>query len=178
MSYLEKISFENPKLCIFYLGGRFEGCNIEMHDIVFLVGQSSEDIIPKIKNRWRGTPSSLHVDSWFAVENVDGFDVRATLDSEYQKEQHLYFVNLGAYKKGQFGESHFVTLEVSKSKQEAISKAKLKVPEELEMVHSDDIFDVEDCIKIDFVDNYRIELIYTGKPSTQNSVNGWQRLKD
>jgi hypothetical protein len=178
MLYLEDFEYKENKLCIFTLGGSITGCNIEMHDVVFLVVKNSIEAAEKIRKKWLGTQKSLHIDSWFTVENIDGYNVEITKTNNEDHVHNLYFVNLGYYKKGFFGESHFMTLVVGNSKADAVDKAKQKLILETEMLHSDNIYDLDDCIKIQEVDNYYIKLRYTGLPSTLMPTNGYQKLKN
>lgn len=176
--YLEKFTFETPKLLIFYLGGNMAKSHIEMHDVVFIVAKSDDEAAEKVKEKWCGTEKSLHIDSWFAAEDVEDYRITLIQNEPKEKNIHLYFVNLGYYKKGVFGESHFMTLVVASSKINAIEKAKEKCEQELEMLHSDNVYDLDDCIRINEVDHYFISLEYTGeiKPPKE-PINGYQKLR-
>jgi len=177
MLYLERFVFDSPKLFIFYLGGSFENCKIETHDVVFVVAKTDDEASEKIKQKWRGTEKSLHVDSWFIAENIDGFSVIITENKPQASDTHLYFVNLGFYRSGVFGEDHFMTLVVASSKSEAVEKAKLKVLPGKEMLHSDNVHDLDDCIRVDEVDNYYIDLEYSGVCDAIKPTNGYQKLR-
>lgn len=177
MLYLEQFAFNSPKLLIFYLGGNIENCNVEMHDVVFMVAKTDEEASKKIKSKWCGTEKSLHVDSWFVAENIDGFHIKITEDKPKASDTHLYFVNLGFYERDVFGESHFMTLIVANSKHEAVEKAKAKSPSDKEMVHSDNVYDLDDCIRIYEVDNYYVQLEYNGACDTIKPTNGYQKLR-
>lgn len=176
MGYIEDISFDQPKLCMFYLGGRFEGCSIEMHDVMFLVGKASADIFPKLRRRWRGTAESLHVDSWYPVENVDGYDIELRSDPPQDAAKHLHFVNLGAYRKGAFGELHHMELVVATNVDEAKAIAKSRAPKGWDQLHTDDLVEVDDCIRLDKVDDRFIDLVEGGRRRSPPSTNGWLRL--
>ncbi len=63
------------KLFAFYLGGSIEGCNIEMHDLKFCVGEKVEDCYSQLKSSWIGSPIKLHIDSYCVLEQVDGHDI-------------------------------------------------------------------------------------------------------
>lgn len=177
MLYLEQFAFDSPKLFIFYLGGNVKNGNIEMHDVVFVVAKTDEEASKKIKSKWFGTEKSLHVDSWFIAENIDGFEVKILQEKPQMADMHLYFVNLGFYKCDVFGESHFMTLVIANSKSQAIEKAKMKSSPDKEMLHSDNVYDLDDCIRIDEVDNYYIELEYNGVSDAIKPTNGYQKLR-
>lgn len=178
MLYLQQFTFESPKLLIFYLGGNMEKSQIEIHDVVFVVAKSDEEASEKIKKKWCGTAKSLHVDSWLIVEEVNGFNIALSERKLDKSDRNLYFVNLGYYKKDVFGELHFMTLVVAESKVEAIEMAKNKCSQDLEMLHSDNVYDLDDCIRIEEVDHYFIELEYTGlNKQMMLPINGYQKLR-
>ncbi|MBT4762036.1 MAG: DUF1543 domain-containing protein [Bdellovibrionaceae bacterium] len=175
MGKLQDFKFKEEKLCMFYLGGRVQGCHIEVHDVIFLTGRSSEELKPKIKRKWFGISKSLHVDSWCAVEHVMGFDVLLTKEMP-TSENKLYFVNLGAYKEGEFGEFHYIKLIVAKSAVDAKTLAKSQLREGLVEVHTDDIFDIDDCEEVK-VESFNIELLQNDLATAQmKPVNGWLKL--
>ena len=176
MSYIELTDCKEQKLFVFYLGGKVKGCNIEMHDVVFVVGHSNKDILQKVKNKWCGTKESLHIDSWFILENIDGFDIKIVDKIPSDSEYSLYFVNLGSYKEGQFGENHFMGFYIAKSKSQAIKIAKSDVLKDQIIIHSDNIYDIDDCLNIDNIDNKYIALQYSGNKTSINPVNGYQKI--
>lgn len=177
MPILKKFSFDSPKLMIFCLGGCIEKAQIEMHDIVFIVAKTDEEASEKIRKKWCGTKTSLHVDSWFVAEEVDGFKVRLSSTKPLKKKPYLYFANLGYYKTGIFGEGHFMTVVVASSKTDAIKKAMSKCLHDLEMLHSDNVYDLDDCIRIEQIDHYFIELEHHGEKKEIVPINGYQKLR-
>lgn len=40
------------QLFMVYLGGRIQGCHIEMHDIRFVVGENIDQTYSKLKSQW------------------------------------------------------------------------------------------------------------------------------
>ena len=149
-----------------------------MHDVVFVVANSDDEASQKIKAKWFGTPSSLHIDSWFVAENIDGFSIKIVEHAPKNRNNHLYFVNLGFYKSGLFGESHFMTLVIANSKSAAIEQAKIKAPSDKEMIHSDNIYDLDDCIKVCEVDDYYVELTQSDVHCVLDPTNGYIKLRD
>lgn len=174
MLYLDRFEFDYPKLLIIYLGGSFENCNVEMHDAIFIAAKNDAEATQKIKKKWQG--KSVHVDSWFAAEQIEGFAIRLSKERMESSPVHLYFVNLGFYQAGVFGESHFMTLVVTASKSKAVEEAKKKLPPQ-EMLHSDNVYDLDDCIQIDEVDNYFIQLERNGLQQNIKPINGYQKLR-
>lgn len=176
MKFFENQNNNKPKLFIFYLGGKIDKCNIEIHDVIFVVGQTDIEIANKIKEKWIGNIKSLHIDSWFMIENVDGFDIEVNQNVLGSKSNSLFFVNLGYYLQGIFGESHFMTLTVAKSRAEAIKIARNKLFANHQMLHTDNIYDIDECIKLEQIDNYHISLKYTGTTKSNIITNGYQKL--
>ena len=39
-------------------------CNIELHDVVFTLGEKIEDSYNDLLGKWFGLPDRLHIDSW------------------------------------------------------------------------------------------------------------------
>ena len=94
-----------PKLFAVYLGGAAPGSNIELHDVQFVVGETIEDTYQDLLKLWYGLPESLHLDSYVALEVVDGRRVSLSRTGTDGGDR-LFFVNLGAYREGVFGEFH------------------------------------------------------------------------
>jgi hypothetical protein len=51
------------KLLAVYLGGRAFRCNTELHDVVFVAGESIEACYERLMDKWFGDPLRLHIDS-------------------------------------------------------------------------------------------------------------------
>ena len=52
---------ENIKLFAVYLGGRADGCNTELHDVVFTCGQKIQDTYIDLLDKWFGNADRLHI---------------------------------------------------------------------------------------------------------------------
>ncbi|CAM4228088.1 DUF1543 domain-containing protein [Pseudoalteromonas byunsanensis] len=151
------------KLYMVYLGGRVAGCHIEMHDIRFVVGEKIEDCYQKLKAQWVGEKSAVHMDSYTAIEHVDGYEVSLVTEQPTQS-QKLYFVNMGAYVPESLAEQHAFALFVAHSEREAKEKAKATLLGGMSHLHKDNLHDVDDCFAIDLVDQqYFIALTPSGK---------------
>ncbi|TMP75662.1 DUF1543 domain-containing protein, partial [Pseudoalteromonas phenolica] len=85
------------KLFVVYLGGRIQGCHIEMHDVRFVAANTIEEAYPKLKQQWVGDKSSVHMDSYTIIEHAEGYAIELT-EERVEQAEHLYFVNLGGYK--------------------------------------------------------------------------------
>ncbi len=148
------------------LGGRAAGCNIELHDVVFVVGESLEALYPHLVNKWfGGMTKSLHIDSSVALKYVDGHEIIISRENKEEKKEGdtLFFANFGGYKPGFFGEIHEVNFYIAPSRIAALARAKNELCKGLHQQHSDDHLVVDDVIAIDKIGPYQIEL----KPTTQ-----------
>ena len=168
------------KLFAVFLGGRAPKCNTELHDVVFVVGTSLEDTYEQLLHKWFGTPIGLHVDSWFEVTIIDGYKI--TLNPSPREStataemKGLYFINLGAYKNGEFGEVHANTFLVAENDKEMVRRAKSYLLTGMKAVHTDDIYDLDDFIRISTVNGYGVELSPTEETVPFEPNNGYKIL--
>lgn len=63
------------KLFAVLLGGRADGCNVELHDVVFVAGPSLEETYPDLISKWFGNKKRLHIDSSIELKYIDGHEV-------------------------------------------------------------------------------------------------------
>src|SRR4051812_15152382 len=89
-----------------YLGGRAPKCNTELHDVVFVVGENLAECKNQLVEKWFGDPDRLHVDSYMKMDVVDGHELFLETTPNEKQSKKLYFINLGAYRKGSFTEIH------------------------------------------------------------------------
>jgi len=164
-----------PKLFAIYLGGRAENCNTELHDVIFAIGSDLSSLYPKAVEGWFGLKSHVHIDSYVALETIDGFEISLSKETIAQAHQ-LYFINLGGYKEGHFTEFHENIFVIATNEKEAKIKAKSKLMKNMQQVHTDDIYDVDDCIIIDNVDGYNLSISPTDKPEAFNPTNGYFKI--
>ncbi len=150
-------------LFLFYLGGRIQGCHIEMHDVRFVVGDNIEQNNSKLKAQWVGDKNNVHMDSYMQIQHIDGYQVEVVDTAHYQAEK-LYFVNLGAYRADSLAEQHDFALYVARSSEEAKQRAKESLLAGMTHLHKDDLHDVDDCFAIDLLDsNLSIKLTPSGQ---------------
>lgn len=99
----------------------------------------------------------------------------------------LYFINLGAYKAGEFTEYHQSAFYVADSAPEAIKRAKSELCQGLQTIHKDDVvvldrinnsvdFDVDDCLELQEVDSYNIILSPTTSTLQTKPVSAYIKL--
>ena len=70
----------------------------------------------------------------------------------------MFFINLGGYDKNKFEELHESEFLVGEKKLLIKKRAKETLMKGLDQVHTDDLYDVDDCIEINKVSNYFINL--------------------
>ena len=161
------------KLFAVYLGGRAPKGNTELHDVVFVTGKAIEDTYVQLLDKWFGAPKGLHLDSWMELDVVDGHRISLG-PSKVQSGRQLYFVNLGAYRDGEFSEIHANKFLVAGSVAEAKSRGKAELLAGWPgRVHTDDVYEVDDCIELGKVDGWHVVLTPTGEASTLQPHNGY-----
>ena len=155
------------------LGGRAPGCRVELHDVAFAVGESLEGIHNALLDQWFGEPHGLHVDAYCLVDQVEGYRVRLMPHPPDQPNQHLYFVNIGGYRPGEFAEQHAYHLLAAPNKSEAKAKAKHKLLQGHTEVHKDDLYDVDDVLRVDSAGGLFIQLDPDPTAGDARIVNGY-----
>lgn len=151
------------KLFAVLLGGRANGCNIELHDVVFVTGNTLEEAYPKLIKKWFGDKKRLHIDSSIELHHVDGYKIVLSPTKEESSQNKLYFVNFGGYKKGFFGEVHEANFYVAISKDEVKARAKKELCLSTLEQHCDDNVDIDDILSIDQIDQHYVTLIPSNK---------------
>jgi hypothetical protein len=160
------------KLFAVYLGGRAPRCNTELHDVVFVVGASIETSYERIMDKWFGDPLRLHLDSWIELQIVDGHRISLRPDPAAAGKK-LYFINLGAYLPGQFTELHANAFVVAANEAEVKQRAKRELLRNTQSVHTDDLYDIDDCLEIGEVDGQHVRLEPTSEQVTLDPHNGY-----
>jgi hypothetical protein len=160
------------RLFAVYLGGKAPKANTELHDVVFVVGPSIEATYHRLMDKWFGDPLRLHIDSWMELGVVDGY--RVTLRPEPPSgPERLYFINLGAYRPGEFTELHAIAFLVASDEQTVKERAKRDLLLGMDSVHKDDLYDVDDCLEVAEVDGQHIHLEATTETEPLVPNNGY-----
>ncbi len=165
------------KLLAVYLGGRAPRCNTELHDVIFIVGEAIETSYERIMDKWFGDPMQLHIDSWIELRIVDGYRV-SLQPSPSASDKKLYFINLGAYTPGQFTELHANAFCVATNEAEVKQRAKSELLQGMQSIHTDDLYDVDDCLEISEVDGQHIHLEPTTEPGIFDPQNGYHIIPE
>ncbi len=163
------------KLFAVYLGGRAPRCNTELHDVVFVAGESIEACYERLMDKWFGNPLRMHIDSWLDLQVVDGYRISLRPEPAAPGKK-LFFINLGAYLPGQFTELHANTFVVAASEAEVKNRAKAELLVGTQQVHTDDLYDIDDCLEITEVDGQHIHLEPTSEKAPFDPQNGYHKI--
>lgn len=152
-----------PNLYMVMLGGRHVKANTEVHDVVFVVGETLEDCYPQLKKAWFAEQKGLHIDAWMQVNGAQAESVQYQLhlnqiQRSNEHHQKLWLINLGGYDAKEFGELHRYVLVVAEREELAKQRGKLHFESHWQKQHTDRVLDVDDCISIDCIEDYRIIL--------------------
>ena len=164
------------KLYALYLGGRAHGCSIELHDVIFVVGDSLKQLYPTILDKWFGRKDKCHIDSWIVLSQLDDYGVTLSTEPPQGQIASLYFVNLGAYEPESFTELHAIQFVVANKEIDAKKRSKASLLVGKDQVHTDDLYDVDDCIRIDQVDGYYIHLTKNDAGHKFVPNNGYHKI--
>jgi hypothetical protein len=162
------------KLYSVVLGGRAEGCNTELHDVVFAVGESIRKTFPTLVNKWFGIKKRLHLDSYIELNYADGYNIIVSKEQKIESKK-LYFVNFGAYKDGYFGEVHDTGFYVGTSENEILMRAKQELCVNGIESHCDDNIAIDDVIEINLIDQYYLHFLPAERKDIK-IISDYQRL--
>jgi len=165
------------KLFAVMLGGSAPGAHTELHDAVFAVGETIESTYEQLMAQWFGSLAGLHIDSWLSLEVVDGHRVSLRPEAPGGPVR-LWFINLGAYRRGRFGELHEVAFLVAATGDEAAARAQATLLTGTDEQHTDDLLAVDDIIEVVVPGGLHVHLEPTGEFIPLEPVNGWHRLPD
>jgi hypothetical protein len=107
------------------VGCKPKGRYTEQHDVFFGIGRSLKELIPAIKIFWPEAKGLFHIDAWREVTQVNSHAIvieESAVAPENKK--HLFFLNLGGYRPGEFEELHYKMLVVAENSGTAIANAK------------------------------------------------------
>jgi hypothetical protein len=163
------------KLFSVVLGGRATGCNIELHDVVFVIGHSIEETYPQLVNKWFGHKKQLHVDSFIELKYIDRHEIIISREKP-KNSKKLFFVNFGAYQPGYFGEVHAIDFYVGSDKPNVLARAKKNLCVDLIEPHCDDNLYVDDIMAFQKIDQYYLHLVPSAKPAAIEIISDYRRL--
>lgn len=154
------------------LGGTAPRAKTELHDVAFAVGDSLEAVHEQLLDGWFGDPRGLHVDAWCFLDSVAGHRVRLA-HAPPDNGLHLYFVNIGGYRPGEFGERHAWGFFASSNKADAKARAKRTLLQGHESIHKDDLHEIDDCLQVARIGAWHVHLAPDASASNPDIVNGY-----
>lgn len=149
----------SARLFVVMIGGTHPKARIELHDVAFAVGDSLQATYPQLREQWFGEPRGLHVDSWMEVDGVEGWQVRFSDAPAPAGSPRLFFINLGGYEQGVFGEAHKYLLVVANDAGEAKAKGKAQADAGWLLPHKDALYEVDDCLPVEAVGSRHVVLV-------------------
>lgn len=174
------------------LGCRPEGRLTEQHDMFFGIAKNLKDLVPEMKAFWPEAKGEIHIDCWREVTHVNGYSVSVIERTKKSSDNvHLFFINLGGYKPGEFEEYHYKILEAGKDSAEAIKKSKgtafykhynLKSPggashiDDKFGIDTDDIFKVADVLNESTKEKYSLKIAPSEGPEDELHI-GYVQIK-
>ncbi len=147
------------RLFVVMLGGRHARANTEVHDVVFAVAPEIGQTYAQLRQQWFGEPGGLHLDSWMTVDGVEDWQVRLSQDAPAADAPTLFFVNLGGYVDGEFGEAHRYLLVIAADAVEAKHKALAQAEAQWVKPHRDALLDVDSCLPVGPIGGLHVQLI-------------------
>lgn len=133
-------------LYAFYLGGKAENANIEVHDVVFLASENWSKETDKIKAKWFGDCSSVHIDAIAVISGNKETIIKIDCP-EKGLDYKLFFINFGGSQQGVFSEFHENGFFIAHNKSEAIFQAKEVLCTKFDDVHLDNLLEVGSLIE-------------------------------
>lgn len=153
----------NMNLYIVLLGGKHEKANIEVHDVIPVIGAELESTYLFLKQQWFGLEKGLHIDGWMQINGVSYQQQNYRIDiqdhPQIQQPLKLYLINLGAYLPTQFGEIHKYVVVAGIDAADAKVQAKLAIEQSWFKPHTDAIIDVDDCLELAILGRQYLHLI-------------------
>lgn len=177
------------KLYMVLVGCRPKGRYTEQHDVFFGIGRSLKELVPQINAFWPEMRGAFHIDAWREVTQVNGFGVEIEETKEApENTHHLFFINLGGYRPGEFEELHYKMLVAAADSAKAIAVAKQTVfyktqgfkgaeshVDDKYKLDVDDLYNVKDMLLPLFTEKFHIRI--TEKQSPEDELHlGYLKL--
>lgn len=157
------------KLFALYVGGRAPQSKIEVHDVIFSVVESLEEIDRVIHQKWWGISERVHIDAYIELTHIDGYRIELT-EEPSEEELKLFFTHYGGYSNKPFGEVHESGFFVAKDISEAIKRGRETLCQGLYQQHLDD------CIPLEEIDGYYVSLVPEPEAIASKVVPGYRSI--
>lgn len=125
------------KLYMVAIGGKFKKANIEVHDVIFTIGDNFEETLDQIRQQWFGDKESLHVDAYQEVKGVDRYAL-SIKETPQESGKEVFLVYLGGHVDELIEERHQLFLVAGDS----ISQVRTIVSDKYFGKYSKEHFDV------------------------------------
>ncbi|MEP7258268.1 MAG: DUF1543 domain-containing protein, partial [Flavitalea sp.] len=176
------------------LGCTPPGRHTEQHDLFFGIGENLRDLVPEMISFWPEANGQIHIDSWRQVSMVDNHFIQVTaraLAEENRQEElnHLFFLNLGGYKTGEFEEYHYKMLTVCGNMGAAIQQAKKTAfykhngfknaeshVDDKYGVDVDEVYNVEDILSPGIKEKYALRISPHDSPEEDTLQIGYLKI--
>ena len=162
----------SERLIACVLGGTAPGAKTELHDVAFAVGESLEAVHEQLLGQWFGDPRGLHVDAWCFLDSVAGYRVQLSRTPS-RNGLHLYFINIGGYRPGVFGEHHAWGFFGAPNKAEAKARAKRTLLQGHASIHKDDLHEIDDCLRVARIGAWHVHLTPDTNAGDPQITNGY-----
>lgn len=157
------------KLFAVYLGGYASSCNVELHDMVFVVGANVEETFPRLVQKWFiKSYKQFHYDGYMDLSVVDGHKLILS-NKPSSSDLKLFYIHLGGYDANEFTEMHKNYFLVASDHVAAKSRAR-KAWVDVKVPHKDIQFDIESCLQVDEVDKLYVHLEPTSEVADHNLI--------
>lgn len=177
------------KLYMVLVGCKPKGRHTEQHDVFFGIARSLKDLVPQIDKFWPEAKGKFHIDAWREVSQVNGFAVEIEEAKEAPaNSHHLFFINLGGYRPGEFDELHHKMLVVAEDSAKAIAAARQTAFYKAEgfrgteshiddkyKLDVDDMYQVKDMLLPLFTENFHIRITEKNTPADEPHI-GYLKL--
>jgi len=155
------------------IGCRPPGRLTEQHDMFFGIAESLKELVPQMKAFWPEVKGQLHIDCWREVTQVADYAVSVVPKKEKSGSDnpHLFFINLGGYKPGEFEEYHYKILAVGKDSAEAVKQSRQTAfykhcgfkggeshMDDKYGIDTDDLFKIEDVLESSLTEKYTLQI--------------------
>ena len=172
------------------------GCSLpdrftEQHDVFFGIGNELKDLVPALQEFWPAAGKKLHIDAWREVTQVDGYNVSVVPReaSVQAQDAHLYFINLGGYKREDLEEYHYKMIVAARDRGVAIQQSKQTAfykhmgfqgatshVDDKYGVDVDDIYEIADILTPSLKEKYRLVLSPAEKVVEDEKHQGYFKL--
>lgn len=154
------------------LGGRAPGANVELHDVAFAVGATLASCHEQLLDQWFGEPDGLHIDAFARLDAIDGHRLELRREPG-ENGLRLYFVNIGGYEPGEFGERHAWSFFVGSDRAAVKKRARRELLSGKTSVHRDDLYDVDDVVVVAPGGGWHVHLTPDPAAEAPEVVNGY-----